>query len=41
MSAVVMGGAIAQWPLGAFSDRMDRRFVMLVARPSRWARRSR
>ncbi len=31
MSAVVIGGAIAQWPLGAFSDRMDRRFVMLVA----------
>lgn len=31
MSAVVMGGAIAQWPLGRVSDRMDRRFVMLIA----------
>jgi MFS family permease len=31
MSAVVLGGAVAQWPLGRLSDRMDRRFVMLVA----------
>lgn len=31
MSAVVLGGAIAQWPLGRISDRMDRRFVMLIA----------
>ena len=31
MSAVVLGGAISQWPLGRISDRMDRRFVMLIA----------
>lgn len=31
MSAVVLGGAMMQWPLGAFSDRMDRRRVMIVA----------
>jgi MFS family permease len=31
MSAVVLGGAIAQWPLGTISDRIDRRLVMLVA----------
>ena len=31
MSAVVLGGALAQWPLGTLSDRMDRRIVMVVA----------
>lgn len=31
MSAVVLGGALAQWPLGSLSDRMDRRIVMIVA----------
>jgi MFS family permease len=31
MSATVLGGAVAQWPLGAMSDRMDRRFVILIA----------
>jgi MFS family permease len=31
MSAVVLGGALAQWPLGMLSDRMDRRIVMVVA----------
>lgn len=31
MSAVVLGGAIGQWPLGWLSDRTDRRFVILAA----------
>ncbi|MFA5901993.1 MAG: MFS transporter [Hyphomicrobium sp.] len=31
MSAVVLGGALAQWPLGSLSDRMDRRVVMVGA----------
>jgi MFS family permease len=31
MSAVVLGGAFAQWPLGRVSDETDRRFVMLIA----------
>ncbi len=31
MSAVVLGGALAQWPLGRLSDRIDRRIMMLVA----------
>jgi MFS family permease len=31
MSAVVLGGALAQWPLGSLSDRIDRRIVMLMA----------
>jgi MFS family permease len=31
MSAVVLGGALAQWPLGSLSDRLDRRVVMIVA----------
>jgi len=31
MSAVVVGGAIVQWPMGALSDRMDRRHVVLFA----------
>lgn len=30
MSAAVIGGAASQWPLGAWSDRVDRRFVMGV-----------
>lgn len=29
MSVAVIGGAIAQWPLGRLSDRMDRRHVMI------------
>jgi MFS family permease len=28
MSAAVIGGAASQWPLGAWSDRIDRRYVM-------------
>jgi MFS family permease len=31
MSAVVLGGALGQWPLGRLSDRLDRRIVMIVA----------
>ncbi len=31
MSAVVIGGALAQWPLGRVSDSIDRRFIMLIA----------
>ena len=31
MSAVVLGGALMQWPLGSLSDRIDRRVVMLLA----------
>jgi MFS family permease len=31
MSAVVLGGALAQWPLGSLSDRVDRRIVMIIA----------
>lgn len=31
MSAVVLGGALAQWPLGSISDRMDRRIVIIAA----------
>lgn len=31
MSAVVIGGAIGQWPLGVLSDRMDRRRVIVMA----------
>nr|WP_295885110.1 MFS transporter [uncultured Devosia sp.] len=29
MSAVVAGGALAQWPLGKLSDRFDRRHVLI------------
>jgi MFS family permease len=29
MSIVVIGGAIAQWPIGKLSDRVDRRFVLM------------
>lgn len=28
MAATIMGGAILQWPLGMFSDRVDRRIVL-------------
>lgn len=28
MSAVILGGAAAQWPVGRLSDRMDRRYVI-------------
>lgn len=31
MSAVVLGGALAQWPLGSISDRMDRRIVIVAS----------
>lgn len=31
MSAVVLGGALLQWPLGSLSDRIDRRIVMVLA----------
>jgi len=30
MTAVVLGGAAGQWPLGYWSDRTDRRIVMAV-----------
>lgn len=30
MTAAVIGGALSQWPLGALSDRIDRRYVMAV-----------
>jgi MFS family permease len=30
MSIVVVGGALAQWPTGRVSDRIDRRLVLLV-----------
>jgi MFS family permease len=31
MSAVILGGAMAQWPMGRISDFMDRRVVILLA----------
>lgn len=31
MTAVVLGGAIGQWPLGWWSDRVDRRYVLVFA----------
>ncbi|HKJ15948.1 MAG TPA: MFS transporter [Xanthomonadales bacterium] len=31
MSAVVLGGAAGQWPLGWWSDRIDRRIVLIVS----------
>lgn len=31
MSAVVLGGAMGQWPLGRLSDVVDRRYVILAA----------
>ena len=30
MTVAVLAGAIAQWPLGRLSDRVDRRLVLLV-----------
>lgn len=30
MTAAVIGGAVNQWPLGALSDRIDRRYVMAI-----------
>jgi MFS family permease len=30
MAAVIFGGLLLQWPIGAFSDRFDRRIVMLA-----------
>ncbi|MEO1311927.1 MAG: MFS transporter, partial [Pseudomonadota bacterium] len=30
ISAVVLGGAVAQWPLGVLSDKMDRRYVIIA-----------
>ena len=30
MSAAILGGALLQWPLGAFSDSRDRRFALAV-----------
>lgn len=31
MSAAVLGGALGQWPLGRWSDRVDRRWVLAFA----------
>lgn len=31
MSATIIGGAILQWPLGRLSDRIDRRWVIIIA----------
>lgn len=31
MSATVIGAALSQWPFGRLSDRMDRRFTILLA----------
>lgn len=31
MSAIVVGGALLQWPLGALSDRTDRRYVVILS----------
>lgn len=31
MSAIVIGGAVLQWPMGALSDRIDRRRVIILA----------
>jgi MFS family permease len=31
MTAAVIGGAASQWPLGSWSDKVDRRFVMAIA----------
>lgn len=30
MTATILGGAVIQWPVGAFSDRHDRRLVLAV-----------
>ena len=31
MTAAVLGGAAGQWPLGLWSDRVDRRWVIAIA----------
>lgn len=31
MTAVILGAAAVQWPIGRIADRYDRRFVMLIA----------
>ncbi|MDT8320914.1 MAG: MFS transporter [Xanthomonadales bacterium] len=31
MTAAVLGGALGQWPLGRFSDRVDRRWVIVFS----------
>jgi MFS family permease len=31
MAAIILGGLFLQWPVGAISDRMDRRYVMIFA----------
>jgi MFS family permease len=31
MTAAVLGGALGQWPLGLWSDRVDRRWVIFIA----------
>lgn len=31
MTAAVLGGALGQWPLGLWSDRVDRRWVIAIA----------
>jgi len=31
MTAAVLGGAVGQWPLGRWSDRVDRRWVLVFA----------
>jgi MFS family permease len=31
MTAAVLGGAVGQWPLGRWSDRVDRRWVLFTA----------
>lgn len=30
MSAVIIGGAVSQWPLGLLSDKVDRRIVIII-----------
>jgi MFS family permease len=31
MTAIILGAALVQWPIGRIADRYDRRFVMLIA----------
>lgn len=31
MSAIIIGGAVTQWPMGRLSDRIDRRWVIMCA----------
>lgn len=30
IAAIIFGGAIAQWPIGALSDKVDRRYVLIA-----------